>query len=161
MHFNLSDKVNKDRDSEISKSKISNRDRKEFDRLFTKYFVRLAKYAYKYVSSVDDARDLTQSVFLKIWELNGKWNPKGSIKAYLYIAVKNECLNHIKHHKLVDQWKRNKQAEKPIEQTRLKWDDEKRGELLGCTFDINPLSTYSLRCLKATNISSKLLLVCL
>ena len=116
--------------SEISKKKISNRDRKEFDRLFTKYFVKLAKYAYKYVKNVAVAQDLTQSVFLKIWELNGSWNPKGTIRAYLYVAVKNKCLNHIKHNKVVDKRRKEKKLEEPKYQSSNQWEDERRVKVL-------------------------------
>lgn len=117
-------------DSEISKSKISNRNREEFDRLFTKYFVQLAKYAYKYVSNVAVAKDLTQSVFLKIWELNGKWNPEGTIRAYLYIAVKNNCLNYIKHNKIVEKSERHIQFEETTSLKKLKWEDDQSVKLL-------------------------------
>lgn len=92
------------RKENISHSKIRERNAEEFERLFRKYFLRLAKYAFRYVSNAAVAQDLTQSVFLKIWELNGSWNPKGTIKSYLYTAVKNQCLNHIKHKRVVEEW---------------------------------------------------------
>ena len=116
--------------SEISKKKISDRDRKEFDRLFTKYFVKLATYAYKYVKNVAVAQDLAQSVFLKVWELNGNWNPKGTIRAYLYVAVKNKCLNHIKHNKVVDKRQEEKKSEEPKYQSGIELEDEKRVKVL-------------------------------
>lgn len=115
--------------NKISKAKIRDRDRAEFDRMFLQYFVRLAKYAYRYVSNVEVAKDLTQTVFLNIWELNGSWNPKGSIKSYLYLAVKNQCLNHIKHEEVVDKWKEEKtKAESTVQAD--KWDESKRREMM-------------------------------
>lgn len=115
---------------QISQKKISNRDQQEFERLFYAYFVRLAKYAYKYVSNVAVAQDLTQSVFLRIWELNGDWEPDGTIKSYLYRAVKNKCLNHIKHKKVVDDWKLKKRETASHAKIDMEWDKDKRTEIL-------------------------------
>lgn len=89
---------------EISSFKINNRDSEEFEKMFRLYFIDLAKYAYKFIGNVAVAQDLTQSVFLSIWEFEGEWDPQGSVKSYLYAALKNKCLNHIKHNKVVKKW---------------------------------------------------------
>lgn len=111
---------------EISPSRISDRDAKEFERMFRMYFLRLAKYAYKYVGNVAVAQDLTQTVFLKIWELNGKWDPRGTVKSYLYTAVKNQCLNHIKHNKVVNEWQANQIAVPKRSQIKMEWEQTDR-----------------------------------
>ncbi len=94
--------------------------------MFRLYFLRLAKFAYKYVGNVSVAQDMTQSVFLKIWELNGKWNPPGTVKSYLFTAVKNQCLNHIKHKKIVNEWKSKEALEPKRTQMRMEWEDSER-----------------------------------
>lgn len=73
----------------------------DFDSLFRKYHRRLLLYSLKYVERESDALDIVQNIFVAIWE-NEKYNQKeGLVKAYLFSAVKNGCLNYLKHQKIV------------------------------------------------------------
>lgn len=73
----------------------------EFDSLFRKYHRRLLLYSLKYVESESDALDIIQNIFVAIWE-NGKYMQKEELaKSYLFSAVKNSCLNYLKHQKIV------------------------------------------------------------
>lgn len=110
----------------ILPSKINARDTNEFERMFRLYFLNLSKFAYKYVGNVADAQDLTQSVFLKIWELSGEWHPPGTVKSYLYKAVKNQCLNHIKHNEIVNDWRIEESREPKLSQMRMEWEESNR-----------------------------------
>lgn len=112
--------------NKILPSRISGRDANEFEKMFRLYFLRLAKFAYKYVRNASIAQDLTQSVFLNIWELNGKWNPPGTVKSYLYSAVKNQCLNHIKHKKIVEDWKTEEATEPKRSIMKMEWESSDR-----------------------------------
>lgn len=94
--------------------------------MFRLYFLRLAKYAYKYVRNSAIAQDLTQSVFLKIWELNGSWNPRGTIQSYLYTAVKNQCLNQLKHTKVRDEWESEESSIPKRSRIRMEWEHSDR-----------------------------------
>ena len=115
---------------DFSLEKIRNRDKNEFDRFFTAYFLRLAKFAYRYVANVAVARDLAQGVFVRIWELNGSWNPKGTIRSYLYVAVRNRCLNYLKKNKLKNSWNLLQDPSKTDTKIDLSWDDQKRKKML-------------------------------
>lgn len=76
----------------------------DFDHLFRKYHRRLLLYSLKYIQSENDALDIVQNVFVAIWE-NGKYRDKEElVKAYLFSAVKNSCLNYLKHQKVVRQF---------------------------------------------------------
>lgn len=44
-----------------------------------------------------DAEEVVQAVFLKIWEQHTSLEIQQSLKAYLYRAVHNACLNQLKH----------------------------------------------------------------
>jgi RNA polymerase sigma-70 factor (ECF subfamily) len=46
------------------------------------------------VGNQEDAREVVQEVFLKVWELGTAWQPTRSLKLYLYRAVRNQSLNH-------------------------------------------------------------------
>jgi DNA-directed RNA polymerase specialized sigma24 family protein len=48
----------------------------------------------------DDAEEMVQQVFFKLWERSESLSFSGSIAAYLYRAVHNESLNFLKHQKV-------------------------------------------------------------
>lgn len=73
----------------------------DFDSLFRKYQQRLLLYTLKFVESESDALDIVQNIFVAVWE-NGKYRQdEDLVQAYLFSAVKNSCLNYIKHQKVV------------------------------------------------------------
>jgi RNA polymerase sigma-70 factor (ECF subfamily) len=92
-------------DSSLIK-KIQKGDKSAFEQLFKSHYAPLCDYAHRYIKNPQAAEDQVQEVFVKIWEIRKDWNPKGTIKAYLYTAVRNQSLNYLKHQKIVDQWKK-------------------------------------------------------
>lgn len=49
---------------------------------------------------LDTAQDITQDVFVKIYEKRQLLEIHTSLKAYLYTAVRNNCFDHLKIHKI-------------------------------------------------------------
>lgn len=73
----------------------------DFDYIFGKYHRQLLLYSLKFVESESEALDIVQNIFVAIWE-NGKFRQDEElVRAYLFNAVKNSCLNHLKHQKVV------------------------------------------------------------
>jgi RNA polymerase sigma-70 factor, ECF subfamily len=77
-------------------------DRHAFEKIFRSYYKRLHGFAYSYVGQAETAEDIVQTVFLKIWSQKGDWNPPGTVKQYLFAAVRNEALNKLRHRKVAD-----------------------------------------------------------
>ena len=75
--------------------------RMDFDSAFKKYHHRLFLFALKFVEHEGDALDIVQNVFLSVWENDKIRLEERMVQAYLFNAVKNCCLNHIKHRKVV------------------------------------------------------------
>jgi RNA polymerase sigma-70 factor (family 1) len=73
---------------------ISNRN--TFDEVFLKYHKSLCFFAFKYLKSNEDAEEVVQSVFLKIYEKHLKLDTYDEIRAFLYKSVYNACLNFIR-----------------------------------------------------------------
>lgn len=73
----------------------------EFDSLFRKYHQRLLLYSMKFVDSESDALDIIQNIFLAVWENKKYLQSEEFVQAYLFSAVKNSCLNYLKHQKVV------------------------------------------------------------
>lgn len=65
-----------------------------FKQLFHFYYEPLCRYATGIIKSPDDAEEIVQQVFLRIWERRSELNITVSFKAYLYRSVHNASLNH-------------------------------------------------------------------
>ena len=70
-----------------------------FEELFKAHFASLCHFAKQYVQDEDTAQDICQKVFIHLWQKRQLIDPKQSIVSYLFTAVKNRCLNHIRDHK--------------------------------------------------------------
>jgi len=64
--------------------------------LFLEYYRPLTAFAFKFIRCKDEAKDVVQSVFIKLLGKSNAIKISRSAKAYLYKAVTNECLNVIK-----------------------------------------------------------------
>ncbi len=79
---------------------LAKRDERIFEQVFKTHFKNLHAYAFTILKDEMVAEELVQNIFFKIWERPEKLSISGSIAAYLYRAVHNECLNHLKHLKV-------------------------------------------------------------
>lgn len=70
-------------------------DEEAFKQLFVKFYAPLCEYASHYVSD-PDAEELVQELMVFIWENKCSLWIGISLKSYLFMAVKNRCLNAIK-----------------------------------------------------------------
>lgn len=77
--------------------------RQAFEKIFRAYFKRLHGFAYSYLMQTETAEDVVQSVFLKIWSQRETWDPPGTVKQYLFNAIRNEALNKIRHQNIVQE----------------------------------------------------------
>lgn len=71
-------------------------DKKAFEQLFKTHYESLVRFAIEFVKDQDAAEDLVQEVFVKIWERKENISITTGIKPYLFMSVKNHCLNKLK-----------------------------------------------------------------
>lgn len=81
-------------------SLLSKRDEAAFEQVFKIHYKNLHAYAFTILKDVDEAEEMVQQVFFKLWERSEHLSFSGPIAAYLYRAVHNESLNFIKHQKV-------------------------------------------------------------
>lgn len=79
---------------------IKNGNEAAFEKVFKMYFKNLHAFAYTFMKDDIIAEEIVQNVFFKIWEKKDQLQIDDSLKAYLYRAVHNESLNHLKHLKI-------------------------------------------------------------
>jgi RNA polymerase sigma-70 factor (ECF subfamily) len=68
----------------------------DLEHLFNTYYRKLCLYALSIVDSFPIAEDIVQETFIKFWNNKSKVNYKGSMKAYIYTAVKNNSIQYLK-----------------------------------------------------------------
>ncbi|PIB35130.1 hypothetical protein BFP72_06835 [Reichenbachiella sp. 5M10] len=76
-------------------------DERSFERVFKALYQPLIRFAYQYLSDEDLAEEIVQETFTSLWQKAKDIEIKTSIKSYLYGAVRNACLNNLKHQKVV------------------------------------------------------------
>ncbi len=76
--------------------KIGSRDKSGLHLLFDLYYSPLCVFACKYLDSFEKAEDVVQEVFITLWEKNRMKNFTGSIKSYLFNAVRNNSIHKVK-----------------------------------------------------------------
>ncbi len=75
---------------------LKNDDIKAFDNLFEEYGKRLYHFAYGYLKSKDDAEEIVQEVFLKVWRNRKQLKPDLSFKAYIFKIAYHQILEILK-----------------------------------------------------------------
>ena len=93
-------------ENKIREACASNRER-GFKMLMNSFQVPIYNYIRRLVVSHEDAEDIIQEVFLKLWE-NEDCIEITYIKTYLFRAAKNRVLNYLRdeenRHQLLENW---------------------------------------------------------
>lgn len=76
---------------------ISCGDEPAFAALYNRYFGLLYMHAFQRLKDKDEAKDLVQDLFLRLWDQRESLPAETNITAYLYTAVKNRVLNNLAH----------------------------------------------------------------
>ncbi|MDX5321475.1 MAG: RNA polymerase sigma-70 factor, partial [Bacteroidota bacterium] len=93
-------------------------------------------FATPMLKDQDRARDMVQDVFSKLWERREELQITASIKAYLYMAVRNHCLNVLKKDERIS-WTDDETSlelnSSPVESTyRILQEKDLQGKLKTC-----------------------------
>lgn len=85
--------------------KIRKGDIKVFEMLFKHYYEALCRYSMAYVGAVEEAEEIVQELFYRIWKNREDFEISFSIKAYLYGAVRNNSLQYLEHQQVKQNYK--------------------------------------------------------
>lgn len=103
--------------------KVCGGDVDAFGLLFKKHYKSLCISALLLVKDEKIAEDVVQDVFLKIWSKKDELKQISNISSYLYISVKNACLDHlrkIKHTDDINEIEISDEALDPFHSVRIK-----------------------------------------
>ena len=71
-------------------------DPNSFEIIFRKFYPSLCFFAERFVGNHDDAEDVIEELFVKLWNKHLQFESEQHLKAYLYRSAKNACLDFIK-----------------------------------------------------------------
>ena len=84
-------------DEQLILSGVNRKNEKAWKSLYEHYYAALCTYVNRILKGSESTEDLVQEVFIAIWESDKKYNSYHGFRAFLYDAVKNRCLNYLKH----------------------------------------------------------------
>jgi RNA polymerase sigma-70 factor (ECF subfamily) len=106
----------------------------DFSNTYVIYYPRLVRFSQTYVSSQQDAENIVQDVFLHLWEHWDKTESLINMNAFLFMSVKNKCIDYLR------------------KQTQLKQRKHPLSELQEKELQLN---LYSLQVLDENNLSQE------
>lgn len=74
-------------------------DKKVFEELYREYYSTLCFYCLRFVGKPEEAEEIVQGLFLKIWIKRNELTINTSVKSYLYRSIQNYAINHLNQQK--------------------------------------------------------------
>ncbi len=87
--------------------KIKEGNVKAFESLFYKYYTPLCKYVTLIIGSYDEAEEIVQELFYKLWRDREMISITYSIKSYLYRSAHNMALGYCEHDEVKQRFYQN------------------------------------------------------
>jgi RNA polymerase sigma-70 factor (ECF subfamily) len=83
----------------ISKIKIG--DYSAFSRVFSVFYQDLVMFAMRFTHDLNNAEEIVQDIFMKLWEEHESLKVTVSLKSYLLKMVQNKCIDWYRHKKIM------------------------------------------------------------
>ncbi len=106
----MRESLNKETTNLLAK-RIRKGDIKAFDLLYHIYSQKLYGFAFSMLKNHDDAKEIVQDTFLKIWEKREMINPAGSLQAFLFSVSYHTAIDLIRKRFKDDQYRTYLQAQ--------------------------------------------------
>ncbi|MEK7541855.1 MAG: sigma-70 family RNA polymerase sigma factor [Patescibacteria group bacterium] len=76
-------------------------DEKSLEILFGRYLKPIYSFAYRYVGGGQEAEDVTQEAFVKVWRHIKRFDRSKSFKTWIFSIAKNTAIDFLKKKKLI------------------------------------------------------------
>ena len=77
----------------------NNKDDRPFQELFRRYQNVVWRVCYSFTRNADDAEDLTQEVFIRVYRNLSKFEGRSALKTWIYRIAINSCQNELRYRK--------------------------------------------------------------
>lgn len=78
-----------------------NGDEEALEVLIKRYLKPIFSFAYRYTDNVQEAEDISQTVFVKVWQNLKRFDQKKSFKTWIFTIAKNKCIDFLRKKKTV------------------------------------------------------------
>jgi RNA polymerase sigma-70 factor, ECF subfamily len=82
-------------------------DERALESLFRAHYAVLCDFANRYIRQDSLAEELVQDLFADLWARRESWHVRGSVRAYLFGAVRNRALNLRQRQSTERDWEHN------------------------------------------------------
>lgn len=72
----------------------------DFRKLVERYQGRLVNYLYRMLHNVEEAHDLSQEVFFKVYQALDSFNPRYRFSTWLFRVAKNAAIDHLRKQRM-------------------------------------------------------------
>jgi RNA polymerase sigma-70 factor (ECF subfamily) len=86
-------------------------DESAFEGFFKENYDAFCRFANGFTHDPDDAEEVVQNTFVKLWESRKTLVIGNHPKAYLFTMIRNACLNQIKHISIREEYKKHNEQE--------------------------------------------------
>lgn len=76
---------------------LTSQHHQRFESIFGELYAPLCSYAFTIVQDTDICEDIVQEVFTRIWASRKDLLLQDNIRFYLFSAVRNNCITHLRH----------------------------------------------------------------
>lgn len=84
--------------------RVAKRDEAAFDLLVARYQTRAYRLAWSMLRNAEDARDLSQEAFIRLYESAGSFGGRSKFSTWFYRILVNLCLDHKRKHRWWRLW---------------------------------------------------------
>jgi RNA polymerase sigma-70 factor (ECF subfamily) len=88
-------------------ARVRTGDERAFEMLFRAHYSALCSFASRYVGQDAVAEELVQDLFADLWTRRENWQARGSVRAYLFAAVRNRALNLRQRQSIERDWEQD------------------------------------------------------
>ncbi|WP_319480178.1 RNA polymerase sigma-70 factor [uncultured Draconibacterium sp.] len=82
-------------------------DEQVFKLIFENNYERIVGFCMQFIPDREEAKNIAQQAFVKLWTNREEVNTLNGIRAFLYTAAKTECLNFLRHEKYIQNYQKN------------------------------------------------------
>lgn len=109
--------------------KVQGRDSQAFDQFVREHSDGLFNFIIRLVSNTEDAQDILQDTFVRVWEKSHQFKGKSTVKTWVYRIAINLCYSHLKRRQrwtfsLLEDMKALISGSNPVTETEYKYQSE-------------------------------------
>jgi RNA polymerase sigma-70 factor, ECF subfamily len=94
--------------------RVARRDEAAFDLLVSRYQERAYRLAWSMLRNSEDARDVSQEAFIRLFEAAGSFRGRSKFSTWFYRILVNLCLDHKRKHRWWKLWARDDERSEPL-----------------------------------------------